>query len=359
MAFDATKSAVKRPGLQIARPDRKTTCHSSRWGWAVVCAVWLLTSPSLSLGASHASYVYRLSDFSGPVPSLWARLTVDSQHGEVMTLNRRNSAIQIYNDVAMQIFSFGETLNLASANDIAADASGGLFILYRFPAGKVLHLDYRGEPVNHFAIDATLTGYGNFQPDLIDFRHDRLFLADSGGMKMVVVDLDGQVLDRFDFRDMITTQIRADQASAELRPSQQKKIEEDLHALQGASLTGFSVGADDSVYFTVATIFSAYRLSVSGRLEGFGIPGGAPGKFGVVAGIVANRSGDIFVADRLRCVVLRFDRNFDFINEFGYRGDDPQNLIVPDDIALDERQGRVYVSQAANQGVSVFNVELN
>jgi len=65
--------------------------------------------------------------------------------------------------------------------------------------------------------------------------------------------------------------------------------------------------------------------------------------------------GYIYVSDRLRNVVLVFDRDLMFQTEFGYRGDQPSNLIVPDDLAVDS-SGNVYVGQAANRGVSVFKV---
>jgi hypothetical protein len=54
-------------------------------------------------------------------------------------------------------------------------------------------------------------------------------------------------------------------------------------------------------------------------------------------------------------VVLVFDQELNFQLEFGYRGDQPSNLIVPDDLAVDS-SGNVYVGQAANRGVSVFKV---
>ena len=61
------------------------------------------------------------------------------------------------------------------------------------------------------------------------------------------------------------------------------------------------------------------------------------------------------MADRLRSVVLVFDRDLRFQTEFGYRGDRPANLFVPDDLAVD-RRGNIYVAQAANRGVSVYRV---
>jgi hypothetical protein len=48
-----------------------------------------------------------------------------------------------------------------------------------------------------------------------------------------------------------------------------------------------------------------------------------------------------------------FDKDFNFLIEFGYRGAKPENLITPDDIAVDQRD-HVYVSQGRNRGVSVF-----
>jgi DNA-binding beta-propeller fold protein YncE len=112
------------------------------------------------------------------------------------------------------------------------------------------------------------------------------------------------------------------------------------------------------MYFTVPTLFIACRVSADGKLESFGTSGGARGKFGVVAGIESDESGNIYIADRLRCVVLIFDRDFNFQTEFGYRGPSRHNLVVPDDLAVDAGSGKVYVSQAANLGISVFQVHL-
>ena len=55
-------------------------------------------------------------------------------------------------------------------------------------------------------------------------------------------------------------------------------------------------------------------------MTSFGRPGSAAGRFGVIAGITFDSRGNIFVADRLKCVVMAFDKNFTFLAEFGYRG---------------------------------------
>jgi hypothetical protein len=61
------------------------------------------------------------------------------------------------------------------------------------------------------------------------------------------------------------------------------------------------------------------------------------------------------VADRLKSAVLIFDKNFKFVREFGYRGSKPDNLAGPRDLGLDA-EGRLYVSQLASRGVSVFKI---
>lgn len=305
---------------------------------------------------TSASYLYRLSDFSGPVASMWARIAVDQAKGEIYTLNRSDSVIQIFNDTAMQVFDCGEDLALASSVDIAAAENGELFVLYRSPAATVRHLNYRGELINEFKIVAAEQGLHRFNPVYLDYKGGNLYLADAEKMQVVVASTEGGIEHSFDFRKQIEGQIRAAMKNEDLRETQRKRLEDKLTALKGADLTGFSVDTKGNIYFTIAPLFAAFRATDKAELEEFGTPGGAPGKFGVIASISADSEGNIFVSDRLRCVVLMFDTKFNFLTEFGYRGEQPDNLVVPDDIAIDERTGRIYVAQAANLGVSVFSI---
>ena len=308
---------------------------------------------------TSVSYLYHLSNFNGPVASQWARIAVDQQEGEVYTLNRTDSAIQIFNDTAMQTFGFGENLALASAVDIASGENGEMYVLYRFPMATVRHLDYRGEPIGEIKANAIAEELASFQPDFLDYQMGNLFLADAKAMRVVVISTTGELLQNYNFRALISKQIKAEAKGKDLNRAQQKKIEEDLAALKGADFNGFSVDRKGNIYFTIAPLFSAYRATPGAKVEAFGIPGGAPGKFGVVASIEADSQGNIFVSDRLRSVVLMFDKEFNFQTEFGYRGSEPQNLTVPDDIAIDEDNTKIYVAQAANLGVSVFRINVN
>lgn len=321
---------------------------------AVISLLLAMASPAFA--QTSASYLYRLSDFSGPVASLWARLAIDEDQGEVYTLNRADAVIRIFNETAMQIFDCGEDLALASSVDIAAGEQGDLYVLYRSPAATVRRLNFRGELIEDIKITAAGPGLKSFHPSYLDYKNGNLYLADAEKMQVVVTSAKGVFQRSFDFRKVLEDKIRQQMKSEELNEAQRKKLQDRLAALKGADLTGFSVDGRGDIYFTIAPLFAAFRSTSQAGPEEFGTPGGAPGKFGVVASISADSKGNIFVSDRLRCVVLMFDKDFNFLTEFGYRGDRPENLIVPDDIAIDERHSRIYVAQAANLGVSVFGL---
>jgi DNA-binding beta-propeller fold protein YncE len=53
-----------------------------------------------------------------------------------------------------------------------------------------------------------------------------------------------------------------------------------------------------------------------------------------------------------------YDKNFNFLSQFGSRGWKPGFLISPADIVTDN-QDRVYVTQAGNKGISVFKMTYN
>jgi len=95
-------------------------------------------------------------------------------------------------------------------------------------------------------------------------------------------------------------------------------------------------------------------LSPDGTLRSFGIKGSAPGKFNVISGIAVDEKGYYYVTDILKSAVLVFDKDFRWLKEFGYRGNRPGSLASPVDVAAGG--GKIYVSQYARRGVSVFKI---
>ena len=120
-------------------------------------------------------------------------------------------------------------------------------------------------------------------------------------------------------------------------------------------VSGFSVDKEGNILFTVPTLFRACILSPEGKIDWFGRPGSINGRFNIVGGITKDSKGNYIVIDKLKCAVMVFDKDFNFITQFGYRGSKPDNLIIPDDVAIDNKD-RIYVTQTKKRGVSVFKL---
>jgi len=293
----------------------------------------------------QASFQYLLSDFSGPVPSQWARLAFDPRQQEIYTLSLGVNEVRIFNRQGMEIFAFGGDGDIVPAADIAAGEDGDIYVLARdFQKNAIQLLNFRGEPEAVVAIRGLPAEFANFSPDCLEYRDGQLYLLDSRSLRIVVMQVDGT------FRQGHDLAAELGRMADEQDPEKKKNLD--------LEISGFSVGPDGSIYLTAPTLFSAFRLNPDGTLVGFGSSGSGPGKFGVVSGIVADEQGNIYVADRLRSVVMVFNRGFAFLGEFGYRGDRQEDLIVPDELVINAAADRIYVSQAANKGVGVYSVSL-
>lgn len=306
--------------------------------------MFLLFSLPMPVEAKSGSdYLYNLSSFTGTVPSLWSRLTVDEETGEIYSLNRHVSLIQIYNESAMLIHSFGEEYQLSSAIDITAGREGGIYLIQSTVGDlQLMELDYKGALQTTFDLQNIPEAFLPFKPSRLEFQNGKLYLLDTEALKLVILSVDGTFLKGYLVRDLLI----------ELAGDDDRFQKE----LVGMDFNGFCVDDKGAMYFTAPTSFSAYRLDPAGRIRGFGRSGSGPGTFGVVAGIDVDSHGTIYVTDKLRSVVIIFDKEFKFVREFGHRGAQPENLIAPDDLVIDEQNGKLYVAQAANRGVSVFRL---
>ncbi len=289
------------------------------------------------------NFQYLLSDFSGPVSSQWAQVTADMERGEIYAFDPHENQVRIFNEHGMEIFSFGEDGQVNGASDIAVAEDGSIYILSTLLAGKnITKLNYRGEPVVEIELENLPEDMQDFRASQLKYTGGSLYLLDADGLKILVVSTDGHYQAGYDLRSHF------DPFVAELEPEKRKSLALDI--------SGFSVDKSGNIYFTTPALFTAFRLNVDGTIEDFGKAGSGPGKFGVVAGIAADGDGNIFVSDRLRSVVMAFDKSFNFLSEFGYRGTGaPENLVVPDDIVLDNND-KIYVSQGAGRGVSCFQI---
>jgi DNA-binding beta-propeller fold protein YncE len=313
-------------------------------------ALFLAMPPDPASAGVEASFRYPLANFSGPVRSQWAKLAVDRERNEIYALHQRKNDIRIFGEHGMELFVFGE--GFASAADIAIGDDGNIFILSTGYQTSTVHLlNYRGEHVSEIPLQNLPDAFSKFTADRLVYTQGSLYLVDSDALLVVVADEDGRFERGYDLTTVVKPFLpRDDDGQRKLANYDWKK-----KRLEDIDLNGFTVDDEGNIFFTVAVLFSAFKLSTDGEVRPFGRAGSGPGKFGVASGIVTDDMGYVYVSDRLRCVVLIFDPELRFQTEFGYRGDQPSNLIVPDDLAIDGK-GNVYVGQAANRGVSVFRV---
>jgi hypothetical protein len=285
--------------------------------------------------ALEASFLYHLSDFSGPIPYNWANVQVDIERNEVYVIDSTGSDITVYNDKGMEVYRFNENLKLRKAYDLAVKEDGNIFLV-SLTGHKVSTFvcDFRGKIISELEFKNLPPEFSGFAPNRIAYRNGLLYGLNIFSGRIVVADENGIFRSGYDLYSLL-------------------EIEEE--EILNTRISGFNVDYEGNMLFTIPVLFRAFRLSLDGELKGFGRPGGSPGGFNIVAGIAADARGFYYVSDRLKSAVIIFDRNLRFVKEFGYRGSRPENLIGPNDLEIDA-EGRLYVSQLRSRGISVFKI---
>ena len=69
---------------------------------------------------------------------------------------------------------------------------------------------------------------------------------------------------------------------------------------------------------------------------------------------ISKENGDVYVCDKKNHRIQVLDRNLNFKNSFGKRGDDPSEFFNPQDIAFDSK-GNIYVVDCGHYEIKVFS----
>jgi hypothetical protein len=317
------------PSCTRGRPDRTARRHACALAIAALLALPHVSAAQPAQGA----YLYTLSNFAGRVPYDWAQIQVDRSRNEVYVVYQ--NLVRIFSASGMEIFSFGDDLALGQLLDAAVDAEGHILLLsFKDGRSHVTRCNFRGVPLAPIQI-TDLPEDLEFTPNRMVLRNGLMYFAVLGAARVIVTDATGAFKERIELL-----------ANADLDEKQQASRPE---------ISGFSVDDEGNIFFTVPVIFKAFRLGADRTLASFGRPGSAPGRFGIVAGIAPDSRGRLVVADKLRSVLMVFAKDFTFITEFGYRGNRPGGLVLPEAVAIDSRD-HVYVTQGARRGVSVYSL---
>jgi hypothetical protein len=290
----------------------------------------------------RSTFLYNLANFYGKVPYSEVRIRVDRTRNEVYVVER--GIVRVFNETGMEFFWFGDNPDLEAIYDLAVDEKGDLFLLsFNFtnpldPKYFLIRCNYRGDAREKITVTGLPPESSPFFPNYIFYRDGNFLFFDSAGMKVVVTDRNGVFRKGYDLADIL-------EIPEKDRPN--------------TEIFGFNLDSEGNMLFTVAVLFKAFVVSPDGKVTGaFGKAGSAPGLFGIVSGIAKDDRGNYLVVERLRSVVMVFDKEYRFLHEFGYRGDKPDNLIRPNEVAVGN-SGKLFVTQVRNRGVSVFSVTSN
>jgi hypothetical protein len=301
----------------------------------ILTAIIFLALASATANAQpvKGAFLYSLSNFTGTIPYNWSRVVVDRERSEAYVLYQ--NTLRIFNESGMEIYKFGDDLDLNQIVDVAVNQNGDILLLaYRESGAEIIRCNFRGEPKSKIEAKNIPNEFSKFSPSRMVYQHGNLYLVSLMEMRVVIMDDQGNFKKAYDLLPLLELEEK-DRGSMEI--------------------VGFNVDKEGNMLFTVPVLFKACVLSPDGKLTWFGRPGSTSGRFNVVAGIVKDSRGDYLVVDKLKCAVMVFDKDFNFLTQFGYRGSRPGNLIAPDDIAIDNND-RIYVTQAARRGVSVFKL---
>jgi DNA-binding beta-propeller fold protein YncE len=245
----------------------------------------------------------------------------------------------------MQVHSFGDEDETGLVRSLAVLDDGDLLVVATQQGRTVVErCSYRGEPLSKFTPTGVPPEFASrFNPDVVVYKKGLVYLADRAGLKILVTDTEGAFKASYDLAKIL---------------GQKKKSEKKHGSTEDLSINGFSVDDDGNLLLTAPVLFYVYVISPRGDVTGFGTRGSTAGKFNIVGGVTTDPKGNIWVTDTLRAVVLVFDKHFEYLGEFGYRGYARNALVAPLELAVG-KDGKVFVAQSADRGVSVFRVSLD
>ncbi|HSN92778.1 MAG TPA: hypothetical protein VLS93_16215 [Anaeromyxobacteraceae bacterium] len=284
--------------------------------------------------AVEVDYLYSLSNTFGSIPLAGAFLSYDRDFRELFAIG--DGFVRVFNESGMEVFAFGEDPEVGTVRGVGTLDSGDLVVQAIREGGvQLVRCNFRGEFLEVIEPRGVPAGFERALLGRMRYQGGKIYLADLGGMRILVLDAKGEVLASHDVAEKL----------------QMVKERESL------GLRGFNVDREGNLLFTIQPLFRGYVMSPAGEIQEFGQKGSAPGKFNIVGGIARDDAGNLYVADILKSAILVFDREYRFVREFGYRGMKPQNLAAPEELEA-TGDGRLFVSQNTRRGVSVFQVSM-
>ncbi|MDH3964685.1 MAG: hypothetical protein OEV25_14855, partial [Deltaproteobacteria bacterium] len=166
---------------------------------SIICTASLGLSPSTVTAGVETSFLYRLSNFSGPIPYNWANVAVDEERNEIYVLDHQERDITLFNDSGMEFYRFGDGGSLGTAVDAAIDKDGNILVLSTARSNVlVAKYNFRGDPIGQLALKNVPPDFSSFSPDRMIYRQELLYLLDSRDLRVAVTDANGLFQNGYD-----------------------------------------------------------------------------------------------------------------------------------------------------------------
>jgi hypothetical protein len=278
-------------------------------------------------------FLHSLTSMTGPLTTSGASVAFDPRSKELLVV--AEGLVHVFNPSGVLVHRFGQDDDLRRIRAVTAldAASGDYAVLADAESGpELVRCDYRGTRLGAIALENVPAEVGPFAPDSVAFVGGRLYLGDESHRRVVVIDVTGRYERWFDLERAIGT------------GTEKGYVE--------PSVRGLQVDPRGNILFVVPPLFRAFVVAPDGSVRSFGTKGDTPGRFNVVVAITSDDLGRIYVVDVLRCAISVWDPELRFVEQFGFRGFGPGGLVTPGSIVAGD--GKVFVSQGRDRGVSVF-----
>lgn len=258
-------------------------------------------------------------------------IAVDSK-GRMLVVDTRARLVHMFDTENHKYKTFNAPRNdpFASPIAIALDGAGQIYVsdsvrsrIFVFnPEGKFLRTI--GGLSKTESIFKRSTGIA------IDRKRELLYVVDTMAMKVIVLGLDGKVIQRIGERGLDPGKFNF--------PTQ------------------IAVAPDSSFWVVDSLNFRVQHFAPDGKaLNGFGRLGDSLGEFDKAKGIGLDSHGNVYVVDGYRDRVQVYTPEGRFLFFFGHTGPAEGQFYLPTGIALDD-QDRIYVADSYNRRVEVFHL---
>jgi len=276
----------------------------------------------------------------------------------------QSSAPEIAFDSNGDLLKLPDNIHLGEVAGVATNSKGHLFVYTRtgpanaalganrtfYKAGsRLFQFDQTGKYVREIGVGV----YGlNFAQAVHVDPQDNIWIVDQGSSNVIKFDPDGK----------IQLVLSRKPEAISVRPAAGRGGGEGREGGGGAGRAGG--GGAEGRGAGAGQAGAQAAAAPGGRPGPPGPPGtGIPGdSFTRTADVTWDRAGNIYVADGVatsgNARVAKFDRDGHFIKSWGYRGSEAGQFNALRGIALDA-QGNVYVADAGNKRIQVFDGEGN